>query len=85
MQPFSTMTDREEATNAFQSQMAQVAAELASKLAEAISAGKTTQELIDISNSYSDQTNDLTKAFSAWQLHNRPATGAGTQAPVSQS
>jgi hypothetical protein len=64
---------------------AQLTNELKSKLTDAINAKKSTEELISLSNSYADQSNELNKAFATWQLQHRndvvaPAPGPAPRA-----
>ena len=81
MQPFSSMTDRSAVTTSFQTQTAQLTNELKTKLTDAINAKKSTEELITLSNSYADQSNELNKAYSAWQLQHRADVVAAAPAP----
>jgi hypothetical protein len=81
MQSFSSMTDRSAVTTSFQTQTAQLTNELKSKLTEAIQGNKSTEELINLSNSYADQSNELNKAYSAWQLQHRNDVVASAPAP----
>ena len=81
MQPFSSMTDRAAVTTSFQTQTAALTNELKAKLTDAINANKSTEELITLSNSYADQSNELNKAYSAWQLKNRPTVMPVASAP----
>ena len=78
IQPFSSMTDRSAVTTSFQTQTAALTNE---KLTDAINANKSTEELITLSNSYADQSNELNKAYSAWQLKNRPTVMPVASAP----
>jgi hypothetical protein len=82
MQPFSSMTDRSAVTTSFQTQTAQLTNELKTKLTEAIQGNKSTEELINLSNSYADQSNDLNKAYSAWQLQHRNDVVAPAPGPA---
>lgn len=82
MQPFANMTDRAAVTTSFQTQSAQLTTELKTKLTAAIQAKKSTEELITLSNSYADQSNELNKAYSAWQLQHRADVVAMAPAPA---
>jgi hypothetical protein len=81
MQPFSSMTDRSAVTTSFQTQTAQLTNELKAKLTDAINSKKSTEELITLSNSYADQSNELNKAYSAWQLQHRADVVAAAPGP----
>jgi hypothetical protein len=81
MQPFSSMTDRAAVTTSFQTQTAALTNELKAKLTEAINSKKSTEELITLSNSYADQSNELNKAYSAWQLQHRADVAAMAPGP----
>ena len=82
MQPFSSMTDRSAVTTSFQTQTATLSAELKAKLTEAMNSQKSTEELITLSNSYADQSNELNKAYAAWQLQHRADVVAMAPAPA---
>ena len=82
MQPFSSMTDRSAVTTSFQTQTAALTNELKAKLTDAINANKSTEELITLSNSYADQSNELNKAYAAWQLQHRADVVAMAPAPA---
>lgn len=68
-QVFDGMTVAQ-ATDSFTQQTAQIVQELKQKLSDAIAAGNTKNQLIEISDKYSDYSCALNKSFSRFQLNN---------------
>jgi len=80
-QVFTGMTAAQ-ATASFTQKTAEIVQELKTKLTDAMQAGKSTQELIAISDQYSVYSCDLNKAFSRFQIENMDKLVAQSPAPA---
>ena len=72
-QSFEGMTSVQ-ATASFTQQTAQIVQEMKQKLTDAIAAGNTKEQLIAISDQYSQYSCDLSKSFQRFQINNMPIT-----------
>jgi ABC-type glutathione transport system ATPase component len=80
-QVFTGMTAAQ-ATASFTQKTAEIVQELKTKLTDAMQAGKSTEELIAISDTYSGYSCDLNKAFSRFQIENMDNLMAQSPAPA---
>jgi len=79
-QVFEGMTAAQAAAS-FTEQTAKIVQELKQKLTEAIAAKNTPDQLVAISDQYSQYSCDLNKAFSRFQIKNMGAVMAAAPAP----
>jgi hypothetical protein len=86
VQDFPDTLTAEQADAQFKKETAEIANELAAKLTSGISSNNaSTQELINITWSYADISNQLNKDYAAYKLRNRSKTPGGSTAPVPAS
>lgn len=72
VQDFPDTLTAEQAEAQFKTETAGIASELSTKLSEGISSNASTQELINVTWSYADTSNQLNKNYAAYKLRNRP-------------
>jgi hypothetical protein len=80
-QSFDGMTITQ-ATASFTQQTAQIVQELKQKLTDAMMAGNTKEQLIEISDTYSGYSCDLNKAFSRFQINNMDMNALKAPSPA---
>jgi len=72
IQPFEGMTDRAAVQASLKNQVTAIVTEMTTALKTAKQENKTIDEQVAISNSYTDQLNQLNKSFTEWSLRNAP-------------
>ena len=76
IQDFPDTLSAQQADAQFKTETTAIAGELSKKLTDAMSANVSTEELINITWSYADTSNQLNKDYAAYKLRNRPKTPA---------
>lgn len=74
VQDFPDTLSVQEADAQFKTETIAIAGELSKKLTDAMNANVSTEELINITWSYADISNQLNKDYAAYKLRNRPKT-----------
>ena len=72
IQPFEGMTDQAAVKASLKNQVTAIVTEMTAALKTAKQENKTIDEQVAISNSYTDQLNQLNKSFTEWSLRNAP-------------